>query len=81
MKQPAPSDVKRLRELAGHSREQAAELVHAVYRTWQNWELDPSSPEAREIPLAVWELYLVKLTRLGADHPAAIAADKILRGR
>lgn len=78
MKQPRPGQVKQIRELAGLSREQAAELVHATYRTWQNWELVDSA-EAREIPLASWELFLRKLEeRPGA---AAAAARELLRGR
>lgn len=77
--QPSPAEIKQLRELAELSREQAAALVHATYRTWQNWELEASSPEAREIPLASWELFLRKVIELSG--PAAAAAAKLLRGR
>lgn len=69
MKQPTPAEIRAAREAAGLSRSQAAELVHAGYRTWQNWELDPSSPEARAIPLASWELFLLK-TKSARDRAA-----------
>lgn len=75
MKQPKPSQVKQLRELAGLSRDQAAALVHATYRTWQNWELEDSA-EARDIPLASWELFLLKLAEL--EGPASKAALELL---
>lgn len=60
MKQPTPDEVKAARLELELSREEAAELVHATYRTWQNWELPASSAEARPIPLATWELFQLK---------------------
>jgi putative transcriptional regulator len=69
--QPTPAEIRAAREAAGLSRQQAAELVHALdadgqgsYRTWQNWELDAASPQARSIPLAAWELFLIKTEKL-----------------
>lgn len=86
MKQPTPREVKKMREEAGLTRNQAAELVHAVdqggagsYRTWQNWELDPESDEARAIPLASWELFLRKIRPTLKDPATAAAVDRLLR--
>lgn len=64
VKQPTPAEVKAARLEAGLSRDEAAELVHASYRTWQNWELPPSSEESRPIPLASWDLFLIKTKSL-----------------
>lgn len=67
MKQPTPRQIRAAREEAGLTQSEAAELVGAGKpgskrreRTWQHWEADPSSAEAREIPLAAWELFLLK---------------------
>ena len=59
MKQPTPSEVKAARQEAGMTQEQAGELVHASKRTWQNWESE--GKEGRAIPLASWELFLIKV--------------------
>lgn len=56
--QPTPSEVKAAREAAGLTQPQAAELVHAGKKSWQNWESETG--EARKIPLATWELFLIK---------------------
>jgi putative transcriptional regulator len=65
--QPTPAQVRAAREAAGLTRQEAAALVHAYdkdgggsYRTWQNWELEASDSNARPIPLAVWDLFLIK---------------------
>lgn len=88
LKQPRPAEIKHIRDLAGLDRRQAAELVHALdqegkgsYRTWQNYELETDSTEARPIPMATWELFLRKLEERGPRDPAAIAAGNLLRGR
>lgn len=65
LKQPAPAEIRAARLEAGLTQAEAAELVHAGSgsrreRTWQHWEADPSSPESRRMPLAAWELFLLK---------------------
>jgi DNA-binding XRE family transcriptional regulator len=80
LKQPTPGQVRQLRELAQLTQTAAAELVHASsWRTWWNWEAAADSAEAREIPLAAWELFLRKLEE--GTGPAAGEARRILRGR
>ena len=67
MKQPTPAQIRAAREAAGLTQSQAAELVHAgSYRTWQNWERDAGDVEAREMPLASWELFRLKVADLAA---------------
>lgn len=56
--QPSPAEIKSARLAAGLTQTQAAQLVHASLKTWQNWESE--SGEARKIPLASWELFLIK---------------------
>ena len=59
LKTPKPEEIRAARAAAGLKQAEAAELVHAgSYRSWQNWELGSS-----EIPLAEWELFLLKTTR------------------
>lgn len=61
LKQPTPAQVRAARKAAGLTQTQAAELVHAAgWRTWWNWEKESSSAESREIPLAAWDLFLIK---------------------
>ncbi len=60
LKQPSPAEVRAARSAAGLTQTQAAELVHAKLRTWQHWEADAGTEDAREIPLASWELFLLK---------------------
>jgi hypothetical protein len=47
------------------TREQAAALVHTSARAWLNWCAPVDSPKHRQMPLAVWELLLIKL----GEHP------------
>ena len=56
--QPTPAEIKAARTAAGLTQSQAAALVHAGLKTWQNWESE--SGEGRKIPLASWELFLIK---------------------
>lgn len=58
--QPTPTEIEAARKSAGLSQTAAAELVHAGLRTWQNWEAPAGSTENRKIPLASWELFLLK---------------------
>ncbi len=55
---PLPEQVKQARTDAGLSRLEAAKLVHASYRTWQDWELGNA-----KINLAAWELFLIKINQ------------------
>ena len=56
MRQPTPDEIRAAREQAGDTQAEAAARVHSPsYRAWQNWENG-----SRAIPLAAWELYLIK---------------------
>lgn len=54
---PTPEQIRALRERAGLTRVQAAELVHVSPYTWRNWEQDVASSEHRTMPLTAWALF------------------------
>lgn len=84
MSKPTPALIKSTREAARLSQSEAATLVHATRRTWQNWESPEGSGNHRPMPPAAWELFAAKAQRAAEafDHvlsPAAIlvTADRI----
>lgn len=64
---PAPAEIRAARARAKHEPGQAAAVVYATLRAWQDWESG-----ARRMHPATFELYLLKTGQLGLD--AAIAA-------
>ena len=74
---PSPAEVRSARERAGLTQAQAAGLVSPAktkpYRTWAGYEIeDIESVNARAIPLATWELFLL----LTDQHPTMKLSDK-----
>lgn len=67
---PTPAQIRRAREQAGLTLEQASALVHSTWRSWQHWESDVDAAEHRRMHPATWELFQVKL-----------AAKKLLEAR
>lgn len=70
---PTPAMVRRAREDAGLTLEQAGAMVYTSLRTWQNWEADASSAEHRRMHAATWELFLVKVAAREALKKGRIA--------
>lgn len=70
---PTPAQVRRAREDAGLTLEQAAALVYTTWRSWQNWEADRDSAEHRRMHAATWELFQVKLAARAALEKGRIA--------
>lgn len=68
---PTPEAVCAARKAARLSQTDAAQLVTTAgakgYRTWQRYEAPLGSPEHRDIPLGLWELFLL----LTGQHPRA----------
>jgi DNA-binding transcriptional regulator YiaG len=58
---PDPEEIKAKRAESGLSARLAGFLVHANFRTWQQWE----AGERRMHP-AFWELFTIKLAMLNA---------------
>lgn len=78
MKKPTPAEIKAAREGARLSQSEAAALVHAPLRTWQNWEAPEGNGNHRAMSAAVWELFESKARRAAEAFerilaPAAIA--------
>ncbi|MEG3640683.1 helix-turn-helix transcriptional regulator [Magnetococcus sp. PR-3] len=66
MDKPTPEQIKQARKQAKLSQDNAAALVHATRKAWLRWEKKAEENEAREMPLASWELFLLKT----GQHPA-----------
>lgn len=56
---PSPAEVRSAREAAGLTQAQAAALVHATTRNWQQWEQDEGTNVRRMHP-GLWELFRIK---------------------
>lgn len=85
MSKPTPALIKSAREAARLSQSEAAALVHASRRTWQNWESPEGSGNYRPIDPAAWELFEVKAQRAAEAFerilaPAAIVESAIVFG-
>lgn len=61
LEQPTRAEVRAARLKAELTQTQAGELVHASLKTWQNWESEGA--EGRKMPLAAWELFLIKTSQ------------------
>lgn len=56
---PSPDAIRAAREAAGLTQEQAAALVHASKRNWQQWEAEEGTNTRRMHP-GLWELFRLK---------------------
>lgn len=77
MNRPTPSQIKATREAARLSQSEAAALVHATRRTWQNWEAPEGSANYREMPAAAWELFSDKARRGAAEFERLLSSVAI----
>lgn len=60
LKHPTPAEIRAARKAADLTQTAAAALVHAALRTWQHWESAAGDDDARAMPLASWDLFLLK---------------------
>ncbi len=58
--QPTPEEIKALVQEEGLSRIDAAALVHVSRRAWEKWVTKVDSQDHRVMPMAAWELLLIK---------------------
>ena len=56
---PTPAEVRAAREAAGLTQAQAAVLVHASLRNWQQWEQTEGANVRRMHP-GLWALFRIK---------------------
>lgn len=57
---PSPADIIAMREAAGLTQTEAAELVHSALRSWQQWEAQLGTEGHRRMHPGLWELFLIK---------------------
>lgn len=57
---PSPGEVRAAREAARLTQTQAAALVYASLRNWQQWEQAEGASSARRMHPAIWELFRIK---------------------
>jgi hypothetical protein len=67
---PTPEQIRAARKRARMSQTQAAQLISGDagakgYRTWQRYEAPLDSNDHRDIPIRLWELFLL----LTDQHP------------
>lgn len=65
---PTPAQIRAARELAGLTQTEAAQLVYATLRAWQNWENEIDPAESRRMHPAIFELFLVKVRQLPVNE-------------
>lgn len=58
---PTAAEVRAAREAAGLTQAQAAALVHASVRNWQQWE-QKEGANVRSMHPGLWELFRIKTT-------------------
>jgi hypothetical protein len=56
-REPSADELKRAREAAGLSREQAADLIYTSPRNWEAWE---QASNVRRMPASAFELFMLK---------------------
>ncbi|MBP9032747.1 MAG: helix-turn-helix domain-containing protein [Pseudomonadales bacterium] len=74
---PSPAEIRAAREAAGLTQAQAAELVHASARNWQQWEQQEGANVRRMHP-GLWELFRLKAglpSRIEQEERGMMAAD------
>lgn len=80
---PSPAEVRAARKAAGLTQQQAGMLVSRgaagsrADRAWQGYEADLESSDHREIPAAVWELFLL----MTDQHPKVRLVARDMKGR
>lgn len=57
---PSSAEVRAAREAAGLTQSQAAALVYASLRNWQQWEQGEGASSSRRMHPAIWELFRIK---------------------
>lgn len=75
---PTPHAIQTARRAAKLSQAEAAALVGATRRTWQNWESPVGSANHRAMPAATWERFEAMCARAVAAWSACLTPAAIL---
>lgn len=59
---PDPQLVAAMRQAAGLTRAQAAELVYVSEHAFRSWESAAGAARSRRMPRGLWELFCIKAT-------------------
>ncbi len=78
MEKLAPSQIRAVREAARLSQSEAAALMNATRRTWQNWEAPEDCANHRTMPSTTWEAFHDLATRAAAEFERILAPAAIL---
>jgi hypothetical protein len=65
---PSPDEIREMLKKHKLTREQAASLLHVSLRTMHNWLAPDGTVNYRAMPLAAWELLLIKLGEKEVDR-------------
>jgi hypothetical protein len=65
---PSPEEIRTMLKKHKLTREQAAGLLHVSLRTLHNWLAPVGTVNYRAMPLAAWELLLIKLGEKEVDR-------------
>jgi len=58
---PKPAEIIEARKAAGLTQTEAANMVHASLRNWQQWEAQEGTESHRRMHPGLWELFHIKL--------------------
>ncbi len=69
--QPTPEQLRELIRRHNVTRSEAAAMVHVSLNAWHKWSAAEGTVDHRAMPLAAWELLLLKL----GEHPTKKLVD------
>lgn len=72
LKQPTSSQLRKLLKRHSLTRQEAATLIDVSTSAWYKWTTAEDKVEHRKIPLAIYEMLLLKLD----EHPKKRLVDK-----
>lgn len=71
-KYPTSKQIRKLRKDVGLTQSEAAQLVNAPLRTWQNWETEEGTIPHRKMHPGFWELFKIKVQELKQQRRAEV---------
>lgn len=78
MEKLAPTQIRAVREAARLSQSEAAALMNATRRTWQNWEAPEDCANHRAMPATTWATFQDHAVRAAAEFERVLAPAAIL---
>jgi hypothetical protein len=69
--QPTPEQLREIIRRHSITRSEAAAMVHVSINAWHKWSANEGTVDHRVMPLAAWELLLLKV----GEHPTKKLVD------